>query len=196
MDKFAQSILEEKQAFARFDELEAKRLRTFEEEKERLQLRNEIESQFFGSKLLLLRAWVLTDHIWLYGIKKWNRWFGFLVPLCTASTSSHSSNQIPDESTPTILPQTPRAGEAENTLFSSSVPNGFAQSSTTSPSSRDQLVRAFRKTPRTSSSRSRSVGSLKVSSPLLLVGVATLSGIAIAAIRRRRHFSQEAQSDA
>ena len=35
-----------------------------------------------------------------------------------------------------------------------------------------------------------------ISSPLLLVGVATLSGIAIAAIRRRRHFSQEGQPDA
>ncbi len=32
-----------------------------------------------------------------------------------------------------------------------------------------------------------------ISSPLLMVGVATLSGIAIAAIRRRRHFSRSSQ---
>lgn len=38
--------------------------------------------------------------------------------------------------------------------------------------------------------------SRQVLSPLLLVGVATLSGIAIAAIRQRRHFSQEALVDA
>lgn len=36
-------------------------------------------------------------------------------------------------------------------------------------------------------------GSTYVSSPLLMVGVATMSAIAIAAIRRRRHFSRSSQ---
>lgn len=60
---------------------------------------------------------------------------------------------------------------------------------------KQRVVRALLEQPSPRPARIRTSPSY-VSSPLLLVGVATLSGIAIAAIRRRRHFSQEALVDA